>query len=82
MIVGAWALASVANIRVTIPLWNNDLVLNTWVVQQGGASYWRYANIGAYYYRVNDYPRARDALLMALKLREDKWGKPDRRRTH
>ena len=70
-IVGAWLLASLANIRVTIPLWRDDLVLNTWALRQQGPSYWRQGNIGAHYLRVGDLRRARHALTAAVELRDD-----------
>ena len=73
-IVGAWLLASLANIRVTIPLWRDDLVLNTWALRQQGASFWRQGNIGAHYLRLGDHRRARDALAAAVELRDDEHG--------
>ncbi len=71
VIAGAWILASIANVRVTIPLWSNDVVLNTWAIKQGGASFWRHAHIGSYYLLTGDYSRSREASLAALKLRDD-----------
>ena len=71
MIICAWILGAFTNVRMTIPLWKDDAIMNTWAIQQGGASYWRYANIGAYYLRTGDYGRARDALATAVKLRQD-----------
>lgn len=71
VIVGAWVLASVANVRVTIPLWRDDVILNSWVIRQGGASFWRYGNLGAHYVLIGDLPRAREAFAAAVKLRDD-----------
>lgn len=71
MIAGAWLLGSVANVRVTIPLWSDDVVLNTWAIHQGGASFWRYGNLGARYLQIGDYGRSREASAAALKLRDD-----------
>jgi hypothetical protein len=71
VIIGAWVLASAANIRVTIPLWKDDAILNSWAIQLGGPSYWRYGNLGAHYVLVGDLPRAREALSASVKLRDD-----------
>ncbi|MBI2510167.1 MAG: tetratricopeptide repeat protein, partial [Betaproteobacteria bacterium] len=71
LIVGAWILGSVANVRVIIPLWSNDVVLSSWAIRQGGASFWRHAHIGAYYLLTGDYSRSREASAAALKLRDD-----------
>ncbi len=70
-IAGAWILASIANVRVTIPLWSNDGTVNSWAIQQGGASSWRYAGVGVHYMRMGDYNRAREAFTTAIKLRDD-----------
>lgn len=72
VVASAWILASIANVRVTIPLWSNDGTVNSWVIQQGGASSWRYAGVGVHYMRVGDYNRAREAFIIAIKLRDDK----------
>jgi hypothetical protein len=71
VIVGAWVLASVANVRVTIPLWKDDAILNSWAIQSGGPSFWRYGNLGAHYVQIGDLPRAREAFTAAIKLRDD-----------
>jgi hypothetical protein len=71
MAVAAWLMASGFNVRVTIPLWKDDLVLNTWAIRQGGESFWRYANIGAYYLLTGDYSHAREAFLISVRLRND-----------
>lgn len=71
MIAAAWLLASAANVRVTIPLWKDDVVLNTWALSQGGASFWRHANIGAYFLLAGDYGRAREAFATSVRLRDD-----------
>lgn len=71
LIVGTWLLAAGANIRVTVPLWKDDIVLNSWALRQGGASFWRYANMGAYHLLAGDYARAREAFEASLRLRDD-----------
>ena len=71
VIVGAWMLASVANVRVTIPLWKDDVILNSWGIQSGGPTFWRYGNLGARYVQMGDLPRAREAFTAAVKLRDD-----------
>jgi hypothetical protein len=71
MAAGAWLAASALNVRVTIPLWKDDVVLNTWAIRQGGDSFWRRANIGAYYLLAGDYERAREAFLVSVRMRND-----------
>jgi tetratricopeptide (TPR) repeat protein len=71
-IIGLWIIASVANVRVTIPLWKDDAVLNSWAIAQAGPSYWRYSNLGLHYLRIDDYQRARAAFAMAVQLRSDR----------
>lgn len=71
LVVGAWTLASVANIRVTIPLWKNDAIMNSWAIQQDGPSFWRYANYGVHYVRTGDLRHAREAFIAAVTLRDD-----------
>jgi hypothetical protein len=72
MVTGAWLVASAFNVRVTIPLWKDDVALNTWAIRQSGDSFWRYANMGAYYLLAGDYGRAREAFLVSVRLRDDK----------
>ena len=79
LIVGAWILASAANVRGIIPLWNNDAIMNSWAIQQDGPSFWRYANYGIHYFRVGEIQRAREAFRTAVTLRDDQhsawiWG--------
>ena len=71
VIAGAWVLASIANVRVTIPLWRDDATLNSWAIQSGGPSFWRYGNLGAHYVVTGDLPRAREAFAAAVELRDD-----------
>jgi len=71
LILGAWLLAAAANVRITIPLWKNDALLNSWAIQLGGPSFWRYGNLGAYYALTGDLPRAREAFTTAVELRDD-----------
>jgi hypothetical protein len=79
LVVCTWLVASAANVRGIIPLWNNDAILNSWALHQGGPSFWRYANYGIHYLRTGDIHRAREAFLAAVALRDDKhsawvWG--------
>jgi hypothetical protein len=67
-----WIAASVANVRVTIPLWRDDAVLNSWAIAQAGPKYWRYSNLGLHYLRIDDYERAHAAFTTAAQLRADK----------
>lgn len=69
LILGMWLLGSAANVRVTIPLWKDDAVMNTWAIRQDGPSFWRYANLGAYYVRQGALAEARNAYLRAIELR-------------
>ena len=71
-IAALWIVASIANVRVTIPLWKDDAVLNSWAIAQAGPSYWRYSNLGLHYLRIDDYQRARAAFAMAAQLRSDR----------
>lgn len=71
-IIALWIAASVANVRVTIPLWKDDAVLNSWSIAQAGPRYWRYSNLGLHYLRIDDYERAHAAFAMAAKLRPDR----------
>lgn len=58
-VVWAWMLAAAANVRVTIPLWKNDGIMNYWAIQYGPPSSWRHLNLGNYYARIGDLERAR-----------------------
>lgn len=69
LILGLWLLGSTANVRVTISLWKNDAIMNTWAIQQDGPSSWRYANLGAYYVRQWALAEARNAYMRAVELR-------------
>ena len=69
IVAGAWILGSLANVRVIIPLWKDDAVLNNWAIRQDGPSAWRYANLGAHYVRKGMLPEARDAYLKLIELR-------------
>lgn len=69
IVAGAWMLGSLANVRVIIPLWKDDAVLNNWAIRQDGPSAWRYANLGAYYVQKGMLPEARDAYLKVTELR-------------
>ncbi len=71
VVICAWLLASIANIRVTTPLWKDDGTLSSWIMKQGGVSSWRYAGIGSYYLRIGDYSHAREAFTASVKLRDD-----------
>lgn len=79
LVVGVWILASAANVRAIVPLWNNDAIMNSWAIRQDGPSFWRYANYGIHYLRIGEIHRAREAFLAAVTLRDDKhtawvWG--------
>jgi tetratricopeptide (TPR) repeat protein len=69
---GAWMAASLANVRITIPLWKDDVILHTWAMRQAGPSFWRQANIGLHYFRAGEFDRARDAFAASVALRDDK----------
>ena len=71
LILAVWLLGSAANVRVIIPLWKNDAVMNTWAIRQDGPSSWRYANLGAYYVRQWELAEARNAYLRAIELHPD-----------
>jgi len=71
VVMTSWLLVSVANDRVIIPLWKNDVALNTWAIGLGGGNFWRHANIGAHYLMLGEYDRARSATIAAIRLRDD-----------
>lgn len=71
VVMASWMLASVANDRVIIPLWKNDVALNTWAISLGGGNFWRQANIGAHYLMLGEYDQARNATIAAIRLRDD-----------
>jgi tetratricopeptide (TPR) repeat protein len=57
-------------VSATLPLWKNEGTLFGSAISRSGPSSWRYLyiNLGAYYLRTGDLPRAREALLNAVKF--------------
>lgn len=68
-VAAVWIAASMANVRVTIPLWKDEPTLGAWAIQQGAREYWRYQNLGEYYLRAGAPHEARDFLAAAVKAR-------------
>jgi hypothetical protein len=66
-----WVVISAAFVRVTIPLWKDDGTINTWAIQNGARSYWRYQNLGDYYLKAGQPKLAREAFMSAVNLRGD-----------
>jgi tetratricopeptide (TPR) repeat protein len=69
-VAAAWLIASAAAVSATLPLWKNEGTLFGSAISRSGPSSWRYLyiNLGAYYLRTGDLPRAREALLNAVKF--------------
>lgn len=75
IIVLLWLPASVAYVRITIPLWKDDVTVLTWALARA-PTYWRYGRLGGHYLLTGDLPRAREALATAVKLRDDELSAP------
>lgn len=67
----AWVAASVANVRVTIPLWKNEGTLGLWGIRQGATDNWRHLSLGEYYLKTGALHEAREAFVTAAALRND-----------
>jgi hypothetical protein len=70
-VAAAWIVASAANVRAIIPLWQNERTLGVWAIQQGAKDYWRYQNLGEYHLHARAPREAREAFRAAVKLRDD-----------
>lgn len=68
LLVGFWLVLSVANIRVTIPLWHDNLTLWSWATERSPASSFAFNNLAAELEQRGYLQAARKDAETALKL--------------
>ncbi len=64
-------IANIVNVRITIPLWRDDLSLWTWGSTHSPDSMFALSNLGSVYFENKQYPKALELGLKTAKLRPE-----------